>query len=387
MGGVLLEDLGAEQSLLLREIFAPWNRDGEWPVWQYVDYRLYAHGLVAAEVLQSLPIVGGGSPARLRYGLTFNSDNHWLPNDSTRLELTVAGLWHLRPESGLLLRAFTEAFRFLVERVQMLEPSPSQVVQVTVSSGEVARRLAEAGIPQVSGPAAEIVVRKVGQLLEREPYLWSGFMRPDLASERWELRINPVLREFRGVTTPADYVGRIEELVEPPAPVAQPLTAAPLDVPYAVGYLDAVWKSKTGSRLFVNLDPASVARLTQDCGNEEEFNSLMSALADVLGQAVTPGTVTPPQRGALEQVRDWLVPQMDAAAADRVSTALGKLIRLRHIRVSTQHSDARHKAVTAFGEIGLPFPPVTWNQAWTHIAVMTHGALDVLREEVHAGLP
>jgi hypothetical protein len=84
------------------------------------------------------------------------------------------------------------------------------------------------------------------------------------------------------------------------------------------------------------------------------YNSFMSALADVLGRVANPGAANPPQRGALEQVRDWLVPQLDADAGDRVATAFETLIRLRHIRVSTQHADARHKAVDAFRRIGVP---------------------------------
>ena len=112
----------------------------------------------------------------------------------------------------------------------------------------------------------------------------------------------------------------------------------------------------------------------------------MSALADVVGQVVKPGAAGPPQSGALEQVRDWLVPRLDADAGDRAATAFGTLIRLRHIRVGTQHADARHKAVQAFREIGLPFPPPSWVDAWTHIAVMARGALAALREEVNAGL-
>jgi len=119
----------------------------------------------------------------------------------------------------------------------------------------------------------------------------------------------------------------------------------------------AVWKSRTGSHLFVNLDPASIARLTQPCGSEEEFNSLMSALADVLGQVMTPGTAAPPQRGALEAVRDHLAGALDTDAAERTTAAVKTLIRLRHIRVSTQHSDARHKAVAGFAEIWPAVPP------------------------------
>ena len=73
--------------------------------------------------------------------------------------------------------------------------------------------------------------------------------------------------------------------------------------------------------------------------------------------------------------------------ADRVTAAMGTLISLRRIRVSTQHRDARHRAVTAFQAIGLPFPPPGWSQAWAHIAVHARGALDVIREEINANLP
>ncbi len=196
-----------------------------------------------------------------------------------------------------------------------------------------------------------------------------------------------ILRAYRGISTVNDYLDRVVEQVEPPEAPSVPPSANPLDIPYAVGYLDSVWKSRTDSRLFVNLDPASAARLTLRCGSEEEFNSLMSALADVLGQVVVPGKANPPQRGALEAVRDYLMAELDAEVADRVGSALGTLIRLRHIRVSTQHADARHKAVEAFRDIGLQFPPLTWDQAWTHIAAMAKGALDVIREEVHADMP
>ena len=278
--------------------------------------------------------------------------------------------------------------RYLARRLEAADPSPFEVVEVTVSSMEVARHLTRAGVPAVSGPAAEITIRNVGQLLEHEPYLWSGFMRPDPArTDAWSLRITPVLREFGELQTPASYIEQIEKLVEPQAPLTVPPSSGPLDIPFAVGYLDAVWKTKTGSRLFVNVDPASAARLALACDDDGDFNSLMSALADVLGQVVKPGESKPPQREALERVRDWLVHQLGADAALRVTEAFGTLIGLRHLRVSQQHADARHKAVEAFRAVGLAFPPPGWAYAWTHIAATARGALDVIREEVHAGLP
>jgi 8-oxo-dGTP pyrophosphatase MutT (NUDIX family) len=43
-------------------------------------------------------------------------------------------------------------------------------------------------------------------------------------------------------------------------------------------------------------------------------------------------------------------------------------------------------AVDAFREIGLAFPPYSWDNTWTYIAGLAKGAVDVIREEVHAGL-
>ena len=200
-------------------------------------------------------------------------------------------------------------------------------------------------------------MRKLRQLLAHEPFLYTVVQQLDPAKEEWTLQVPAVLRAYRGLATIDDYLNRVIEQVAPPGPPPVPLSFSALDIPYAVGYLDAVWKNRTGSHLFVNLDPASVARLTQARGSEEEFNSLMSALADVLGQVVTPGRSSPPQRGALEAVRDHLTAVLDAGAANRVGAAIATLIRLRQLRVSTQHSDARHRAVTAFQEIGLAFPP------------------------------
>lgn len=49
MTGVLRTDLSPEQLLLLEETFTPWDRMGRWPIWSYIDQRLDAKGLVAAD--------------------------------------------------------------------------------------------------------------------------------------------------------------------------------------------------------------------------------------------------------------------------------------------------------------------------------------------------
>lgn len=151
--------------------------------------------------------------------------------------------------------------------------------------------------------------------------------QPKADVEEWTARVPAVLRAYRDIASVDDYLDCLIGQVALPAPLSVPPSPSPLDIPYAVGYLDAVWKSKTDSRLFVNLDAASVARLTVACGDEEDLNSLMSALADILGQVVRPGTSAPPRGSALEAVRDHLIPQLRADAAERVADAFGTLIR------------------------------------------------------------
>lgn len=386
MTGELREPLTDDQMRLLRVIFEPFDQSGEWPVWQCVDLTLDAAGVDAAAVLASLPSVGTHTPMTLSYGLTWRMDSYMQPQAENPVALTVAGLRHL-PEAEPLLHAFVTVFRFMVDEQRKLRPDPRKAVEASVTSEAVEQQILTASIAGASAPPVTMTLRKVRQLLGHEPFLYSVVQHPFPEKEEWTARVPAVLRAYRAVATVDEYVDCAEGMVTPEEPPSVPPSSGPLDVPNAVGYLDAVWKSATGSHLFVNLDAHSVARLTLACGNEEEFNSLMSALADVLGQVVTPGKVKPPQGGALEEACDYLLALLDATVADRVAKAFETLIRLRRIRVSTQHSDARHKAVTAFGEIGLAFPPPSWDYAWTHIAVMARGALDVVREEVHAGLP
>jgi hypothetical protein len=389
MPGALREPLSLEQQHLLQAIFEPFDRTGLWPIWQYVDLTLDGRfGLDARDVLASLPVARDPNPARWssKYELTWRMDSHMEPQPDNEIALTVAGLRYM-PQAESLLGAFLTAVQYLVERQRDLVPSPSTVVEATVTSEEMANQLLTASIAGTLAPPVDVTMLKLRRVLGREPFLWSAISQPDPANPDWTLRVPAVLRGYRGVGTIDDYLDRLIELVAPagtPAPVAW--FPGALDIPNAVGYLDAVWKNRTGSHLFVNLDPASIARLTQACSSEDEFNSLMSALADVLGRVVRPDQAAPLQQAALEAVRDYLASALDGDVADRVTGALDTLIRLRRIRVSAQHSDARHRAVTAFQEIGLPFPPPSWEHAWAHIAVQARSALDVIREEIHASL-
>jgi hypothetical protein len=139
VSSVLRGELGPGQMPLLRECFPVYDRLGTWPVWAYLDHVPDAQGLKAAEVLASLP-ADGGARGSVRYGLTWNRNNHWLPNDGTPLALTAAGLRHLGAGAAPLLAAFMDTTRFLAERQRDITPSPAQVVQATVTSHDLTDR-------------------------------------------------------------------------------------------------------------------------------------------------------------------------------------------------------------------------------------------------------
>ncbi|MCW2942634.1 MAG: hypothetical protein JWN00_5619 [Actinomycetia bacterium] len=340
----------------------------------------------ALRVLRSLPQVKHPSPTPpfSRYGLTWYQNSGQLPRHDEPMALTVAGLRHL-PAAESLLCTFVTAITHIDREIRRLTPSPYTSIDTTLSVANLADRVLTVSIGEGAAPPVDATMHKLRQLLQHEPAL--GHMIQ--GGEDWKsIMVNwatvRTMRELRGVTSVDEYLDRVIERISPDAPPTVPISFSAMEIPYAIGYLNAVWKDGLGSHLFVDLDPASIARLTQDCGDEGDFNSLMSALADVLSRAVRPGESKPPKGGALEEVQRFLEGQVEPQVADRIRDAFATLVAIRHIRVANQHSDARHRAVKAFKEIGLAFPPADWPATWGHVAFMAKGALDVLREEVSA---
>lgn len=387
MTSILRQQLNSEQMALLKVVYAPFRQSGQWPIWQYVDLTLDQAGIDAASVLASLPVARASSERVLMqrgsYSLVGIERAEELPAQCA-IPLTVAGLWHLE-EAAPLTDVFLDTVRYLVTKQGALAPDPRCVVSATVSSEEVNQKILAGTIGSPGMRSEELLLSKLGRLLEREPILWSSMTNQSQDFTQWEILVPDRLRILQDLTGVEDYVDRITGWVAPAVAPTEPLPGAPLDLPYAIGYLDAVWKNRTNHRLFTNFDVASVALLTQSGTSQEEFNSRMSALADVLGQVAIPGH-PPRQSGGLEAVREYLTEHLDTEAAERIKTAFDTLITLRHLRVSAQHSDKRHRAVSAFEQLGLPYPPPSWEQAWGWMTVRARGALDAIREEVHTGL-
>jgi hypothetical protein len=151
----------------------------------------------------------------------------------------------------------------------------------------------------------------------------------------------------------------VEEWLKPRPVSVVPRLINALDLPNAADYLDVVWKIKAGSRLFKGLHLGSCARLTQSCDSEDRFNSLISALAEVLSSVVPPRRTSPGDK-PLYTLCERLSDVLPAENVDRGQDALGILLRLTLIRNAHQPSSARDRALRAADELGVALPTRDW---------------------------
>jgi hypothetical protein len=276
-----------------------------------------------------------------------------------------------------LLRLFGEAEREIV-------PAPDREVHAVVTSEQVTASLLREGLPGQSEPDVHALVLKLHGLLSNEPYSPWTTLSQSTGGDHWQVQLSNrlgVLRALRDTTSVEDYVAYLEERLKPrPVPVV-PRLASPLDLPNAADYLDVVWKIKTGSRLFKDLHLGTCARLAQACDSEDRFNSLTSALAEVLSSVVPPRRTSPGDK-PLHTLWERLPEVLPAENADTGRDVVDVLLRLTLIRNAQQHSSARDRALKAASELGIAFPARDWGLTWGQVATLAREALDALRGEM-----
>jgi hypothetical protein len=381
--------LSPGQLRLLQTIYDGFSQTAQWPIWQYPDLLLDERGINAAEVLSSLPRFGEALPDTESYGLTTVSDHLLQPR--TKVRLTVAGL-SLISDAAPLLHAFLETIKLMVNAERDLTPDPEVEREARLTSKEVGQHLMRISQLGQAGPPLDKTVQGVGTVLQWEPFTaWRTLgTQPD---GTWELTVKtgPMgVRAFRNIQTVDDYITRVTDWLTPTSLPPTPHSIGALDLPYACDYLDAIWKAKVGTRLFAVVRVGGTARLSLACGSQEEFNSQMTALAELFAGLVAPGNTAPPRSGALQELKKKLgnLPQgLAPTAIARIETVLDRLINLTQIRHGQQHGDAAEKAIKAYRKLGITYPAYDWSEAWGQVLIIAKGAVDTIREEIEAGLP
>jgi hypothetical protein len=184
-------------------------------------------------------------------------------------------------------------------------------------------------------------------------------------------------------------------IVEEPA-VAEPVL--PLGLPEQLDVLDAYWRLSFGKKLrLLDLTTATgAASLALPCGSRAEFESRLSALADILDKLKVDDALLPPMtdedkadkiKGSLDALQIVLHHKLPAGHHASTDKAVQRLRRVRQARNIMQHGVTRDGGLTAkLRQIGIHDAPPNWEGAWNAIRAQTADALSAIRNELRSAL-
>ena len=176
-----------------------------------------------------------------------------------------------------------------------------------------------------------------------------------------------------------------EWLIEPR--LDQPtIPASPLALPEALDFLDTAWRFAFGKRqaLLQLRDTVTIAKLSQACATRADFESQLSALADILKAMDIPDALLSKEINkdqTLNRLLDCLQPRLESNDYQEVERAVSTIRTVNKVRVALQHGGASRALPTNLAKLGIPYPP-RWGDAWDRIRAATIEALRVVREKV-----
>jgi hypothetical protein len=377
----LLKPLDPQQQLLVEVIAEGFEANSmQWPVFDYIEGRLEHERIDPLVVLTSLPRHHGSGYGVAWWPLRGGAK----PGPSEKIGLTVLGL-SFAEELGKvnpgLVPAFFTLIRFLAEWRRRRSVSPGEPRDLRISSDLVAVALSERGIADTFLSGQLLL-----QLMEHEPATWQGggSSSPD---GNWERDIHSDVYGFESVRTIDAYIDATLEMLWQPPPPEPVTTPSPFGLVGAIDYLDTVWRllpDHKGRHLFKLRRAQAIAALAFPVQSADEFDSRLSGLSDILRSAQIPNSASQGQRqrdrplGPFESYLVSLLPE----ARPRIEAAIATLHRILDVRDAGQHAAAGGKRLTALRELGVGYPPPSWDFAWSVVTGRAIGALDAIREEL-----
>lgn len=378
----ILEELNADQQAMIDIIAETWLSLGRWPVYDYVSRKLLAAtGADPISVLTFLPVirkpVGHGT-----YHLVTGEEGGPFAERAKRIGLTIGGLFHNR-HGRHTAKELVQIIGAIAELDANLAPDPDRAIDLDIPLADL--------LPRHTG-LGQMEPREVARSLSAEPPLWGAVQPSDGGIHR--VRPDSRLSGFRGVSEPDDYLRRCVVFLRAHNPSAgiAPAVRSPLDLPEAIGYLDVVWRLRYDTPLLTSLKPAAAAKLALPCASGDEFDSRLSALADVLSQIRVdlPAEADRDSKDLKEkslarlQRRLRTEPGLTEESKRRIDEAIDTLRVAIRIRVAGQHSGLDREVAHAFAALGMTYPPRDPVEAWEQIRTRCANALDAIREELQA---
>jgi hypothetical protein len=168
-----------------------------------------------------------------------------------------------------------------------------------------------------------------------------------------------------------------------------PKLSSPLTLPEAFDFLDAVWRLAFGKRqaLLRQQSTAPIASLALPCTTRQEFESRLSALADILKSMEIPDGLLPSDIQPINKDQTFvrllacLQSCLEAVDYNAVEQAVRTLRAVNEVRVALQHGGAARNLPAELMKLGVPYPP-QWGDAWDRIRAKTSEALHIIREKI-----
>lgn len=163
-----------------------------------------------------------------------------------------------------------------------------------------------------------------------------------------------------------------------------------LGVPEAFDVLDAHWRLAFGkTRRLVTLSTVTgPSTLSLGCSNRTEFESRLSAIADVIDRLTVdddllPASLSDQQRvGSLNRLEATLKDKLPAQQMSPIGQAIMTLRRVRRVRNAAQHGMAEGGLTESLVVLGITTAPPDWATAWDAIRSLTVDALTVIWQEL-----
>lgn len=357
------------------------TRDGTWPIWQYVEAKLFQqHHLEAAPILAGTPRVavrqGIGSYGWFRTSSTMFSS----PQPPDSIALSISGMARSRRGHPDVNR-FVAMLRYLCERQRTFHAQPDAVQQINVASEDI--RAALSSIGENSSARTGFVwltsdddLQRLSKIIPEEPSTWNCTVTA--AGNGFVVNVAPFIRPYYAVTDVEDYVQRLVSEIAPKAPPAELSYPHGLALPEAIDYLNAVWREHSSAPLIKVPKAEVAARLSFTCTSAEQFDSQLSGLCQLLDALTMPdGSVA-----KLHEFDTFLNKHLPEGGYQRVHEAVLTLRSVFTLRAWRQHAADDRNWREAAQRLGVTLPTADWNHAWRRVHLAMIDALGIVREEL-----
>jgi hypothetical protein len=347
---------------------------GDWPIFDYLEAEFDREDVDAWTVLESFPRVSGHGEY---CAVWWPRRPGQKPAPPDQIALTILGLcrshWAAAPP---ILFGFLSFLETIAKSRRETPSSPTQPRQPAITAASwFVTSFAET--PQLP----PLPLRFLYDLMAHEPATWLGGSSITGSGDKLAARDSAgraaIRRSHRARGVHQE--NRRDGLSASPAvPMVAP---SPLDLVAALDYLDTVWRLADGSHLFELHGAQRTAQLAFAAATENEFQSKLTGLAEILRSVKLSATSKGERDKPLKPLGDHLVSLLPGSES-RIRSAVDALHTVIDLRNAGQHSGAASKGAAAFVALGIGFPPRSWQEAWTITSGRTIEALDAIREEL-----